>query len=404
MTDHGPVANRILPEPARSTHEVISLRWVGLELSDELRALLKLNRARTVNEARDALRNWHCPTWNFIIADADGHVGYQCVGSIPVRTRNERGYRKGWDAEDEWQGFIPYDELPALRDPPRGWIASANNRVAPDEFPHFLSGFWTGSHRMERCREMLMEQEKFSVDDFKRMHFDTVSKRAEGLMPHLLAVIKGEPQFAAVIERLRKTDFRYDEDSVAATMFETFFIEWEKTVLRERLPLETHALLLPQSAMLANQLLKADEFGWFKNGDREQKIREAFAAAMAWLSSRVSPNPSTWRWDKVHTVTFKHPLALNDFAARVFNVGPFPHHGSPTSVNNAGYDPQNPFHTTSGVSYRLIADLSTQELWGINTTGQSGNPASPHYCDQTEDWRTGKYHAIPLRRDNGVME
>src|SRR5262249_7769562 len=138
---NGPIVDELLPGPARDTGPV-SLRWQGFEPCGWLPAMLGMNRARTCAEFREAGRLWSVPTFNLVFADVDGHIGFQTVGRIPLRNPGERGYRPGWAPEHQWNGHIPFDDLPHLIDPPRGYAVTANNRIAPDDFPYPTFGCW----------------------------------------------------------------------------------------------------------------------------------------------------------------------------------------------------------------------------------------------------------------------
>ena len=131
---NGPIVDELLPAPARANGPV-SLRWLGTAYCGWLTSLLAMDRAETVGGLREAVRGWRVPTWSLVLADDAGHIGYQATGQIPVRSVEERGYRPGWDPAHRWQGLIPWEGMPRLNDPERGWIASANNRTAPDDFP-----------------------------------------------------------------------------------------------------------------------------------------------------------------------------------------------------------------------------------------------------------------------------
>ena len=105
--------------------------------------MLDMNRANTANEFRKALRPWIVPTFSFVFADFDGHIGYLASGRLPIKKDWDRGYRPGWDPEHQWNETIRFEEMPSITDPPNGWIRSANNRTAPEDFPYPLSGVWS---------------------------------------------------------------------------------------------------------------------------------------------------------------------------------------------------------------------------------------------------------------------
>src|SRR5207244_7002026 len=124
--------------------------------------------------------------FNLVFADVDGHIGHQCVGKIPIRTNWDRGYRPGWDPAHQWQNYIPFEAMPHLIDPPRGFVVTANNRTAPEDYPYPLSGTWSGGYRARRIREMLEAQPKLSREDCRQIQLDVHSGRAKLALPALL--------------------------------------------------------------------------------------------------------------------------------------------------------------------------------------------------------------------------
>src|SRR5690606_6374957 len=141
----------------------------GFEVCGWYTALLNMGRARSAAEFRAALEPWIVPTFSLVFADVDGEVGYQATGRIPIRHIRERGYREGWNPAHQWDGVIPFASMPGAVNPERGWIITANNRVAADDYPWPLSGTWVSGHRAARIREMIEEREKLSWKDCAQM-------------------------------------------------------------------------------------------------------------------------------------------------------------------------------------------------------------------------------------------
>src|SRR5207237_557277 len=160
------------------------------------------------------------------------------VGRIPLRKKRERAYRPGWDPEHQWQGFVPFDGLPSLANPARGFVATANNRVAPDDFPYPLAGCWATGYRHRRARERLQAQAKWSREECQHLQLDTYSGRAADCVPALVRQLRddAEPRVRQAAALLADWDCRIDVDSVPATLFNVFFQQWCKAVARERLP------------------------------------------------------------------------------------------------------------------------------------------------------------------------
>ena len=147
--------NEILPLARRNQTGPVTLKWLGAYQGGWLTALLGIDRARSVAEFREALRPWHVPTFNVVVADVEGQIAVQSAGRIPLRKTPERGYRAGSDPEQQWIGLLPFEAMPHAIDPSRGWLATANNRLAGDDYPYPLSGTWTSGYRAKRIRQMI---------------------------------------------------------------------------------------------------------------------------------------------------------------------------------------------------------------------------------------------------------
>ena len=415
---NGPIVDELLPAPARANGPV-SLRWLGTIYCGWLTALLAMDRAKTVAGLRQAVRGWRVPTWSLVLADDTGHIGYQAAGQIPVRTVEERGYRPGWDPAHQWQGLVPWEGMPQLSDPERGWIASANNRTAPDDFPYPLYGRWASGYRARRVRQLLEAQAKHSRDDFARMHQDVLSLRAVASVPALLQVLasspgaapelhddarcgaalaSSDPRIQAAAGQLAAWDCRMETDRTGATIFDVFFGHWSQRVAAERFPGDTAALVAGAVAGLSTSLLAADEYGWFADGQRERAIVAALAAALDELTGRLGPDMTEWRWGQLHKIHLRHVLTQRGDLGTLLDRGGRPVRGNGMTVCNTGFDPN--WGAAMGANYRLISDLSTDPpgLWAVDAQGQSGHPGSPHYGDQLTEWLAGRYHYLPLGR------
>jgi penicillin amidase len=396
---NGPIVNEVLPPIARRG-DPVSLRWLGASEGGWLTALLGMDRARTAEAFREALRPWHVPTFSVVFADVDGHIGYQSTGRIPIRDVWERGYRPGWDPAHQWQGLIPFDGMPRLIDPQRGWIATANNRPAPEDFPYPLSGTWSDGQRARRIRQMIEARPRFSRDDFAMMHQDALSLRAVRCVPDVVKALAScpEPRVRDAVEHLRAWDGRMEPDRVGATIFEVFFTHWARSVARQRFDEETAGFVAGAASGLCATLLSGDDVSWFAPGRRDSAILEAMNSALTWLTERLGPDQRQWSWGKLHTLTLRHILSGRGELGQLLDHGGQPVPGNMHTVCNTGLGAA--FESRTGASFRLIADLSTSPpaLWAVDSQSESGHPGSSHYRDQFATWIKGEYHLLPLDR------
>lgn len=425
LSRNGPIVDEILPPPANTTGPV-SLRWLGASYCGWLPALLGMNRAKSGDELRRATEPWLVPTFCVVYADAAGQIGYQCTGRIPIRHVWERGYRPGWDRAHQWAGLIPFDGMPALANPPRGWIATANNRVAADDFPYPLSGTWNNGYRAMRIRQMLEGKPKFRRDDFVLMHQDNLSLRAVDCVPRLLAAVPPPPsrgragvggqgpgdvpsaELAAhdpqslqrarlALEALTVWDCRAEPDGIGASIFNVFFNLWCDRVAAERFAKDAATLVAGAIGGLAATLLEKDPAGWFSTDEqRRQALAGAFMAALDFLDRTLGTDMQAWSWGRLHTLQQKHFLSGRGDLGALLDRGGVPVRGDYVTVCNTGLAPD--YSAPTGAGYRLIADFSDTHggLWAIDAGSESGHPGSPHYDDQLPEWLGARYHYVPL--------
>jgi len=398
-TDHGPVVSDLLPGFAR-TGEVVSVRWVGQEPTEELEAMLGYARAATVPEFREHLRKWHCPTFNWMIADRERQIGYQLTGKIPLRREEKCRYRHGADPLDRWVGYVPFEALPATGEPPEGWLGSANNIVAVD-WPYPLAGTWPSDYRMQRLVGALNEPGLLSREAMEALQYDALSPRAVEWAAPAVAALRAAGLDDPLLDEIAAWDGRYAVDSRPAVVFESFFVEWARQVLTLRLPPQLLTYLFPASIGLVEQLWLGDPVGWFEGAEaRHTALRTAWSEALAGLEGQLGVDREAWSWGRAHVLVLRHPLGATPLLTELFQRGPVSHPGTWNTLNNSLYDPNRLFETTSGVSYRLLVDLAGPTQ-AVTPGGQSGHPGSPHYDDQLPLWAGGAYHPLELGNTEG---
>jgi penicillin amidase len=393
---NGPIVDDVLPPAARGTGPV-ALKWLGTYEGGWLTALLGMNRAQSALELREAIRPWHVPTFSVVCADDAGRIVYHAAGRIPIRKVWERGYRPGWDPAHQWAGLIPFEGMPHVADPPRGWLATANNRPAPNDFPFPLSGTWSEGLRAARIREMIEARPKLGRVDMAAMQHDVLSPRARRCASALAAVLEGDgdARLRQAAGYLKAWDGKLELAGIAGTIFDVFFTHWTRAVVRERFGADVAPLLAGGAAGLAARLLVEDWCGWFEPGRREAAIRTAAGGALDALATRLGPDMASWTWERVHVMPLRHVLSGRGNLAQLLDHGGLPVAGDVTTVCNTGFG--GAWEARSGAGFRMIADFAERPcLWLNDAQGQSGHPGSPHYRDQLAAWASAEYHRVTL--------
>ncbi|MGH7101126.1 MAG: penicillin acylase family protein [Acetobacteraceae bacterium] len=394
-TVRGPVVNALIPAVSEGGDPPLSLRWVGAEHLDDLRAMIAVSRARSWRHFRAALEDWAVAVFNFVYADRDGHIGYQMAGRIPLRGRVTYGFRDADNEDDAWQGMIPFEALPHIADPVSGFVASANQRIVDESFAWPIYGAYSQGHRGMRIESELAPPRIMGRTANVRLQNDIVSNRARRLCPYILGLLgpSTEPAVRQVVSLLAGWDGGYSGASAAPTVFETFMGLWQRAVLARHLP-ERLIGLAAQQTGLAAALLEGVEPDYFSEGTPARAAAVAEAAIDA-LTARLGPRSEEWRWKRVHLVHWKHPLSAISTDGR-FDIGPAAVDGGSHTICNTGGE-LPPHEANSGAEYRMIVDfIEPQRFLAVQNIGNSGVPDSPHYRDQFEDWKAGRYHVIEL--------
>jgi penicillin amidase len=396
-TRHGPVVSDLDAPQGRPDGTVLAVAVANLAPDDTAAAgLLALNRARGVADARAAAALITAPPQNLMIADAEGRIALFLTGRTPVRRDGSDGTlpRPGWDGAADWTGWIPFDAMPHIIDPPGGVLANANNRVVPPGSEVFLGRDWPADWRFRRIGQLLAARERHDARGFAAMQGDVVSLFARETLPALLRLTR-RPAGRAAGEAL---------DLLAA---------WDGTVSADRPePLVFHAWMrafgraalaaggVPEGAWDASSrflgLVLRDPEGrgapWCGQAGCAALLGASLEEAIAGLQARFGPESSAWRWGEAHVARFEHPLlrAVPLLGALTRLSVPTP--GDEATVNRGGFRDvgATPFANVHGAGLRAVFDLAEPRAGlAVIATGQSGHPLSRHWGDLLPRWRDG---------------
>ncbi|GAB4346030.1 MAG: penicillin acylase family protein [Candidatus Abyssubacteria bacterium] len=403
-TIHGPLMNDVTP----GVSHAISLCWTGFEPTADFEALPGVCLARNWKEFRRALNEFGAAPQNFIYADIDGNIGYQGAGIVPIRSGGSSWMpREGWKSERMWSGRIPFEQMPSVLNPRAGYIVTANNRVVGDEYPHFISAYWAPRFRYERIAELIESDGPYDTNSVARMQSDSVSLLAPLMLGKVMPALSSldDPVEREAGMMLRQWDYKNTTDSVAATIYHEFMLNFAMNTFADEMGRDLAERYLSEYYLWLERFVKLmeEDSRWFDDRgtealeSRDDVALRSFRETVASLKRRLGKDVSEWKWGKVHTVEFRHPLESNRLARWLFNVGPFPFPGDGETVNRATFAFDKPYDVTMVASIRHVMDFSQLErTLGIHTTGQSGSPASRHYSDFTARWLAGEYITLTM--------
>ncbi len=384
-----------------------ALRWTAADGLLEPSALVEVANATDFGAFREALRGLSCPGQNVVYADVDGTIGYQLTGRYPVRRAGDGTIPvPGWTSEHEWDGWVPYEDLPWSKDPVRGYLATANNRTHGEDYPHLIGRDFHAPFRARRIVELIEEaREPLVVADLARFQTDTVSLPARALLPRLVALEPRTDDERWALEVLGGWDGDQRADSVAAAVYNTWLARLAWALLggaRDRATFDRYHAWRESFVCLAlPALLEAEPPPWAVLGGAgwDAVLGDTLDEAIALLTERLGPDRAGWRWGALHTVAFAHPLARMPGLAPVFVAAQHEAGGDEQTVLQGGFDGRADFAAAVVPSWRFVADLgNVDRSMAILTTGQSGNPASPHWNDQAALWIAGELRPAPVTR------
>ncbi len=414
LTKHGPVVSDIFSGQQTPKKGVITMKWIGQRPSSELQALQGMGWAESFDEFKEATRLFEVPGQNVIYADTVGNIALLTMARIPIRNGNPLLVRPGWKPEFDWTGTIPYQELPKIVNPQKGWVANANNPVVPpSDYPYYISAYWAPGSRYARIKNYLSKNNRMSVQTFQNMQYDVFSVYSRKLANRILPAIEAtDSDFPIAVEYLKNWDYSYEKTEAAASIIDIFKLHLSKNMFEDEMGSQTYENFIAFSSIPARRMLDMleDSSAFFNNintSQRETKndiIEKSMRQTITYLQENYGDEPSQWRWENLHTLTLKPPFFgqaaetpdasefLQLIVENVMNKGPFDASGNGLTVSSGLYSWNSPYNMISGPSIRRIIDLSnTRRSLSILPTGQSGNPLSEFYGDQTRNWLSGQY-------------
>ncbi|MGA2833308.1 MAG: penicillin acylase family protein [Terracidiphilus sp.] len=392
LTAHGPLLNPLLIHDTRS----ISLKWTLYDTSLNTLPLYQLNVASNWAEFSAALATWSWPTQNVVYSDDQGHIAYQAVGKVPIRGLRDAPIPLDlMNHRFEWDGYIPFDQMPNAFDPPSGFLATANSRVSSEKFPIPLTDEWIDPYRIERIYKSLQGRENLKPADMLAVQTDIYSEVDQELGQRFAYAIDHTPgaddRLKKAADLMRSWDGRLTTDSAAASIVtQTRRALWP-LILEPKLGKEIAAEYhWSESNFAEEEIIMRAKTDWlpfyYKNWDA--LLTDAVRKGME--QAKAPADVAQWSYGSWHVVDIEHPLAkFLPLVGRMAGTGEQPLSGDTTTVKQVGRD--------FGPSQRFTMDWSNIDGSTENIVlGESGNPFSPYFRDQWNEWYGGATLAFPF--------
>ena len=416
---HGPVISDAgtVPDvlgPRDRPAYVLAMRWTALDAdSDVIGTSLAMQAATGVADFITAASSLVAPMQNMVVADRAGHIGVVSPGRVPIR-KPENDLKglvpaPGWDARYDWGDWIAALQTPRETDPARGYIATANQRITPPGYPHYITGEWALPYRQQRIEQMLQARPRHSLDDLAAMQADVRSLAVPALLPWLLRARSEHPLAAAAQAQLAGFDGVMAADKAAPLIYWA----WQRELARGIFMDDVGAVLWERGLSTRTfqdaleNVLASNDSSWCD--DRATAAPEtcamqsgaALGRALTELQSRYGADPGRWQWGPAHQARSEHrPFSRVQVLARWFELRT-PVGGDTHSVNvsrvglRADAATGELFLNEHAASLRALYDLADPAQSRVmHSTGQSGIFFAPHYRSFVEPWRAVQY--VPL--------
>lgn len=381
--------------PVFMDDEPIAIRWTAHAENRVLAALIGMSRATNVAEFDTALESWDAPMQNIIYADRHGTIAIRSTGKYPLRMRGDgAGVLDGSNREGDWNGFIPFTDLPHAVNPSSGYLSSTNQNPVGASYPHYLGHDWQPGYRSLRIDALLSGKERHTPDDLASYQADIHVMQFELFYPFLDTLQGVDPEATSLITALRNWDGVAEADRPEPLIFHHFLRElraltWDESVFVGG--------RMPSEGVLYRLLRDSPESEWFgREGSDEVEIaadilRLAIESAGRRLRARHGEDMSHWRWDDENRVVFRH-LTRSE-ALRSLWRGPFPFSGFAETLSPARGTP-----VVHSASWRVVLDFSTSPptARGIYPGGQSGDPISRLYDSHIENYLAFRYYRLEM--------
>ncbi len=421
-TRHGPVISDSYRQAKRvidTDRFALALRWTALDIENQsVVSLLEMNHAADLDQFKHALRKNYAPMQNVVMADTEGNISYQAAGVAPKRTLHQGLYgvapAPGWEKQYDWNGYVPFEQLPTSNNPEQGWLATANQKIIAVNDPNPLTGDWEMPTRYDRIVDLIKAKTTHSMSDMKTMQGDTLSLGATPLLDLFKSSQSSHPNSAKAMEIARSFNGDMRADSAGALIFNAWADQLTRNLFSRLGYLFTENYGSRNYRVPLLNQLKNPNSPWCDDPKTElvescqDSSNKALDKALEYLSKEYGNDPSSWAWGKAHIATSEHrPFSKVPLLSSLFNIKtPFP--GDSFSVNVGRLEllrSKNPYETLQAPSLRTIYDLSDlDKSLFIYQTGQSGWVQSKLYRNMNSLWGNTEYLPLQMNPEKTIRQ
>ncbi len=392
-THYGPVVyDRSFPaDTIENPERNYAMKWPAHDPSMDMMTFYYLNRANNYAEYRQALRYYATPAQNFAFASVGGDIALSVQGKFPAKWPGQGQFlMDGSRPEQEWQGYIPFEQNAYERNPPRGFVSSANQVPVNRQYPYFFYDKGYEHFRNRRINERLTLLNRITPEDMMTLQADNYNQKAADVLPLMLdsldgSQLRGESQ--ELYKLLRDWNFKNERNQRAPTIFSVWWSQL-KDALWDEMQGKSVALTMPTDAATIHYLKQYPQDSMVDRQSTTYRetvsdlLSESFASTEQQLRDWSAENDGQYTWGNYKATSIQHMLRLAPFG--IYNV-PI---GGGRNIVNATSERHGP-------SWRMVVELSDPvKMWGVYPGGQSGNPGSVYYDNQVAVWAAGNHYPL----------
>ena len=384
--------------PNGNYSQPMAMRWTAHDPSNELRTFYELNRAKNYNDYIEAIQHFECPSQNFVFASKDGDVAICESGKFPLKYKEQGKFLSdGTASRYEWKGFIPREHIPISKNPERGFVSSANQHVTDSTYPHYYnSGYGYEYYRNRRINQRLAAMSNITAEDMMKLQNDNFNLHAKEILPFLLTEIEASkltPEESEAFQQLMEWNSYNEADLVEPTLFSAFWDTLYNTIWdefangAEYFDGEANTQFRkPSYYSTVNFIINHPNHDLMDIKATKEKENLKAVVNKAFKEGLASLNDKNINWTDYKNTTVGHWARIDAFD---------------TPVNVGGYKfAVNAISKQHGPSWRMVVSLEEPiKAYGNYPGGQSGNPGSKNFNEQTNTWAQGEYFELHFLKD-----
>jgi len=391
-THHGPVVQDFSGESMRSgIPKLHAMRWIAYEESNEVNYFLKINRAENYEDYRNALRDFKSPAQNWVFADQKD-IALTVTGQYPLKWENQgRFISDGSDPLYDWQGWVPFEQIPSVKNPGRGFVSSANQDPTAPDYPYYLDDDFAPFERGKRINDRLAAMDEITGEDMRKLQLDNYSYHAAKVLPMMLETLDTDTLTGTGKESVRllaEWNYHNDSSEIAPSIFKYWWDALYREIWSDEYNSVEAGMSWPERDQVAYLVLNRPELSWYDNRHTDEKetlemlINRAFYRAMNNLKEEYGTMGDNWQWGNVSDTDIGHLAQLPGF-------------GKEDLFTGGGAESVNAIRGSHGPSWRMVVELGPEiKAYGLYPGGQSGNPGSPFYDNMIDDWNAGELYPL----------